>query len=307
MSRGEAFDPDIIPATSGGPAVDILRGGAAIAKAENDSLIAMAVVRPRDPSRALARAMAELEMDPEFAATNYYVIPYKNADGTTTNIEGMSLKAAMALARAWGNLTVSARQIDEDDDAILVEGVAIDLETLFRVSKVGSVSKWYRDRRTKKMVQWRTDRMPQLLAAAASKQVRNAILNILPEPMQRRYYARAKEIAAGVKAGAKPGALKKAAPKTIIAAMVKAFSPYGVGLDHLISKVLTAPLAEGEVYELTNDDIGTLRGIWNALEQGQTTVQDAFPGVAPDVPADDTNETTTAWPDVASPLAGPKK
>jgi hypothetical protein len=277
---------EILPPEAAAPEtmIDVLRGGAAITKAENDTLSQVAITRPRNAARSLQTALAELELDPAFAEKQYYVIPYKNADGTTTNIEGLSIKAAMALARTWGNCTTSARLIEETPDAFLVEGVAIDFETNFRVSKIGSVSKYYRNRKTGAMVKWRDDKYPQLLGAAASKQVRNAILNMIPEALQRRYWSRAKEIAAGDKAPLDV----KAEGKKILAA----FAPFGVEAEHLEGKI-GHPLKN-----LTKADVGLLRGIYNALAQGQTTAWEAFGVEAPQE-----GEETTAAPQ-GSPLGG---
>ena len=278
-----AREPEVMePEIKGESLVDVLRGGAAITKAENDTLAQVAITRPRDPQRALQRAMDELALDPEFAEKQYYVIPYKNADGSSTNIEGLSIKAAMALARCWGNCTTSARLVEDTDDAFIVEGVAIDFETMFRVSKVGSISKWYRDRRTKKMVRFREDKLPQLLGAGSSKQVRNAILNMIPEPMQRRYWNRAKEIAAERITGKqKPGAKASAAT---IQKILDAFKPYGVERPHLEAKL-------GHVLEnVTADEAGQLAGMRNALQDGSTDPYQAFGVGDPPAPEPGSND-----------------
>lgn len=275
----QPFEPEVMETEIRGESlVDVLRGGAAITKAENDTLAQIAITRPRDPQKSLARALAELEIDPEFAEKQYYVIPFRNADGTKSDVEGLSIKAAMALARCWGNCTNSARLVEETEDAFIVEGVAIDFETMFRVSKVGSISKWLRDRKSKKMVKVREDRFPQLLGAGASKQVRNAILNMIPEPIQRRYWARAKEIAAGRLTGqAKPKPGTKGRSKggfediaKVIDKVLAAFAPLGVQREHIEAK-LGHPMDD-----LTMDDIGKLKGLENAIRDGSTDIYQAF-------------------------------
>jgi hypothetical protein len=260
----EVLDPEI----RGDSMIEVLRGGAAITKAENETLAQIAITRPRDPAQCLRHAIDELEIDPEFAEKQYYVIPFKNADGSTSNVEGLSIKAAMALARNWGNCTTSARLVDDTDDAFVVEGIVIDLEKGFRVSKVGSISKWYRNKKTKKMVRWREDRLPQLLGAGASKQVRNAILNMIPEPMQRRYWARAKEIASEQIAGKK--SKDKKIPATAIKRILDSFKGFGVEREHIEGKL-------GHTIEAASmDEIGMLAGLRNALLDGSTDAYQAF-------------------------------
>jgi len=54
---------------------------------------------PRDIDKAINGAMKELEVVPELASKAYYSIPYKEGGGGTHMAEGLSIKAAMALAR----------------------------------------------------------------------------------------------------------------------------------------------------------------------------------------------------------------
>jgi len=271
--KGTAEDPEVIQGDAfnqepGETMADLLRGGAAITKVENETLAQIALTRPRDAKRSLERAIGELELDPEFAEKQYYRIPYKDrATNQTTWIEGLSIKAAMALARCFGNLTVASRIVDENDHAVIVEGVCIDLETGFRVSKPAAISKYYRAKKTGKMVKWSDDRFPQILGAGASKAVRNAILNAIPEPMQRRYWNRARELAAEHETGGKGSKIDYA--KTV-AAVLKAFEPYKVERSHLEAHLGHA------LDKATRQEFADLKAVLNALEAGETDVYQAF-------------------------------
>jgi hypothetical protein len=281
QGAGTAEDPEVTDAFTQEPGesmVDLLRGGAAITKVENETLAQIAVTRPRDPKRSLERAIGELELDPEFAEKQYYRIPYKDrASGQTTWIEGLSIKAAMALGRCFGNMTTSSRVVEDNDHAVIVEGVCIDLENGFRVCKPVAISKYYRAKKTGKMVKWSEDRFPQILQAGASKAVRNAILNVIPEPLQRRYWNRARELAAEHASGGKGKGIDYA--KTI-PAVLKAFEPYKVERSHLEAH-LGHPLENA-----TRQEFGDLKAVLNALEAGETDVFQAFGigGPQPDEP-----------------------
>jgi hypothetical protein len=272
VKNNEARDPDGIEGADafqepGDTMADLLRGGAAITKVENETLAQIAVTRPRDTKRSLAKAIEELEVDPEFAEKQYYRIPYKDrASGQTTFIEGLSIKAAMALGRCFGNMTTSSRVVEENDHAVIMEGVCIDLENGFRVCKPVAISKYYKARKTGKMVKWADDRFPQILQAGASKAVRNAILNVIPEPVQRRYWNRARELAAEHATGGKG----KIDYSKTIAAVLKAFEPYKVERSHLEAH-LGHPLDKA-----TRQEFGDLKAILNALEAGETDVFQAF-------------------------------
>ncbi len=270
--------PELLPPVSSSETVELLRGGAALTKAENDTLAQVAVTRPRDPLRCLEKAIAELDMDPEFAEKQYYVIPYQGATGKQ-NVEGLSIKAAMALARNWGNCTVSSRVMEDREDAVMLEGVAIDFETNFRVCKPVTVSKYYRDRKTRRMVKWRDDRLPHLVGSGASKAVRNAILNMIPEPMQKRYWNHAKSLAAQLITGQSAGEVTTGGgksksefkdPANVIRRILEGFEPFHVSREHIEAKL------GHSMDQLTMDEVGTLAGIRNALQAGSTDAYQAF-------------------------------
>jgi hypothetical protein len=276
---------------------ELMRGGAAITKVENETLAQIAVTRPRSIKAALKKALDELEVDPAFAEKQYYRIPYKDRQrNETTWVEGLSIKAAMALARCFGNVTASARVVEENDHAVIVEGVCIDLESGFRVSKPAAISKYYRAKKTGKMVKWAEDRFPQVLAAGASKAIRNAILNVLPEPMQRRYWNRAKELAADQAAGPKG---KKIDYEKTIPAVLSAFQPYKVERSHL-----EAHLGHS-LDSATRQEFADLKAILNALEAGETDTYQAFGIGAPqEEPGANDGPTVAAEPAVSDLFGG---
>lgn len=317
-----AFAPEVLPAESGGGvAGELLRGGAALTKVENDSLMQMAIQRPRDEKRALEKALTDLELDPEFAARQWYSIPYKvrgerggqalcSCDGKKPGhpkephavVEGLSVKAAMALGRRFGNCTVTARVVEETEDAYIVEGVAVDLESLFRVSRQGAVSKKYRERSTGRMVKLSEDRMPQLIGASQSKMARNAVLQIIPEPMRARYWNRARELAGQVEKERLTGG-KGAAAKG--PGIIESFGTYldpepkprpeGWRRDWSKVRSMIEDHLGCAIRDATPDELADLRGLLNAIESGEAKVEDHF-GTA----AEAADEATPAPP--ASPL-----
>lgn len=259
---------------------DLLRGGYAIQKAENDTLAQMVVQRPRNLTKVLSDALTELEMDPEFASKAYYRIPYKSGDGTQW-VQGLSIDAAMCLFRNFGNAMCGARPLEETEDAFEYEGTMIDLEKGIRVSRPGVASKYYK-KRGGGMVKWGVDRFPQLKNVAASKGVRNAILKIIPTPIQMRYWKRALELAAefeSQKARAKAGKSASSAEiaKEKAAQILARFKPLTVERKHLqawLGKERGKKSAKLET--INNDELGNLRGVYNAIKQGQTDVYQVF-------------------------------
>jgi len=251
---------------TGSVAGDLVSQGATLMRIENETMLAVAVQRPRDESKIVRDALRELDLVPEEAGKAYYSIPYRERqpDGTVkiVKVEGPSIKAAMALARRFGNCTVGCRPLGEDGEGWDLEGVFIDYETNFRVARPFRVPKTMRRRDGRTQV-LPVDRQMMALQAGASKAMRNAVLAALPAYLVSAYDKKARAIVGG-----DPDA--KAEPKQIEAVLrtfQKKFSITTEQLEHY---------TEMPVAEWTGTEIADLRGLWNALNDGQTTVEEVF-------------------------------
>jgi hypothetical protein len=255
----------------------VMAQGQAVAKAENDSMMAMAVQRPRIQKRVLAEALQELQLAPEEAKSAYYAIPYRERqpDGSQrmVTVEGPSINAAMALARLWGNCNVTARFVNEDATGVDVAGIWVDYETAFRVERpvrVGKVAK----KRSGGVYTLNPQQWLAALQAGVSKAQRNVCLKGLPAWLVARYVRQAKTIAAG-----EPDS--KAEPKKVDG-MLRAFARYNVDLAILEKHIGTVRA------EWTGEDLAVLIGIGNAIKDGQMTAAEAFELATPvttDAPA----------------------
>ena len=257
---------DVHMTVPGSTAGDLVSQGATLMRIENETMLAVAVQRPRDESKIVRDALRELDLVPEEAGKAYYSIPYRERqpDGTVKiiKVEGPSIKAAMALARRFGNCTVGCRPLGEDGEGWDLEGVFIDYETNFRVARPFRVPKTMRRRDGRTQV-LPVDRQMMALQAGASKAMRNAVLAALPAYLVSAYDKKARAIVGG-----DPDA--KAEPKQIEAVLrtfQKKFSIMTEQLEHY---------AETPVAEWTGTEIADLRGLWNALNDGQTTVEEVF-------------------------------
>ena len=255
-----------------GGAAALVSQGEAIVRIENETLMQVAIQRPRDEQKVLDGALKELDLVPEEAASAYYTIPYKDTQsGQQQMVEGPSIKAAMALARRWGNCSAAARVLSEDATGINVEGVFIDFESSFRVLRPHRVSRFLK-RRDGRVLELTPDRLQMATQAGASKALRNAILAGLPAYLVNTYFKRAKTIVAGGKLDERP-------TQPEIDKAVRAFAPYNVTAEQLEKNLeLARP-------HWTRESIATLRGLYTALKDGQTTVEEAFR--APPVQASD--------------------
>lgn len=246
-------------------AMSLVVQGQALARAENDSMIAVAVQRPRNPKKVLTDAILELGLAPEEAKSAYYSIPYreKQPDGSwrMVPVEGPSIDAAMVLARLWGNCNTTARLLSEDETGATVAGIFVDFQTNFRVERPMRVSKVVK-RRSGGVYTLDPQRWLAALQAGASKAQRNAVLKGVPAWLVSTYVAKAKAIAAG-----DPDS--KADPKKVDG-LLRAFARFNVDLP-ILEKHVGRPRGEW-----TGEDLAVLIGIGNAVKDGQMTAAEAF-------------------------------
>jgi hypothetical protein len=241
-----------------GDAGVMVASGATLMKIENENMQAMSLAHPRNERKVLSGALEELEQYPDLAARYYYSIPYAEERGSDRKVEvkGPSVHAALSLARRWGNCVVRGFQVGEDEDKVYLSGVFLDMETNFRVERPHAVSKFIR-RRDGKTQALREQRLIMAIQAGASKAMRNAILNGLPDGLVEAFYGRARSVAA-----------REA--KERWSKMLTAFREFGVSRE-MIEDHLGHPLEK-----VTENEVADLIGIYNALNDGQVQATDIF-------------------------------
>jgi hypothetical protein len=272
----------------------MIEQGLTVMRVENESQQKMAVMKPRDEAVVYSGALKELELAPEFAKRAWYAIPYKDGD-KVVNVEGPSIKAAMALARRWGNCANGGRVVENLDDRIIVEGVFLDYETNLRTMRTVSVAKRFWSKKTNSVIPLRDDRLNMAIQSGMSKAIRNAILSSIPASLVDAYVAHAKKVAAAaLKGNVAPGAKPKTA-KEQIEASIRWFVAQGAA-DKSVREYLDGLGME------TDDDILThIIGLGTAIRDGQTNIEEVFgkPETATSAPA--------AVPSVGDLLGGEAK
>lgn len=256
---------------SGAREGQIVQGGAAMAL-EMRSQQEFALAHPRDEAAVLARALAELEIAPEFAQKAYYVIPFKNKrTGKEESVEGPSIKAATALQRHWRNSASGTRVVSEDDDRLTVEGVFIDRETNTVVQRQKVVPKFYLSWDTHLPIKLNEQRLAMAIDAGMSKSVRNAILNGLPFWLVDRYFQAAKVIAART-IGQDKATGKDAPIDERFAWLYKQLKKKGVD-----QKTVEAYIEDNMDANKSREEIlADMVGIYNAIKDGVSNVKDVF-------------------------------
>ena len=220
-------------------------------RGEIDIQIATAKRYPRSIKTFINHALEAATLDEETAASCFYAIP---RDGKT--VEGPSARLAEIVASSWGHLRIEARSVGEDDRFTTSRGVAWDLQTNvavgFEVRRriAGKSGKKYSD-----------DMIAVTSNAASSIALRNAVFKVVPSPFWRPIYQACRKVAVGDE-------------RTLVArreAMMIAFQKMGV-----LAPRVFALLGVSGVEDITLEHLGTLRGLFTAIRDGDTTIDEAF-------------------------------
>lgn len=248
---------------------DLVREGHSIIKTENENQTMMHIQKPRNEADIYDKCIKELEVFPDFAAKAFYSIPYKNDQGGVTNIEGLSIGAAMTMCRRWGNCANGFRIVEDHNDRVIVEGVFIDYETGARTGRQISVPKTYWSKQYKKEIPLRVDRLNMAVQSGGSKAVRNAILATLPMPLKEAYFAKAKQLALANLGGDKTKVKRPGRPESRLKLAKDKFIELGVTEAQFNDYVQGAGMDEESL-------IVHLIGLFNSIQDGQVKKDDVF-------------------------------
>lgn len=214
--------------------------------AEARGQIQVAQMFPRDVAAARAELMDECDVF-EFAQVAFYAVP--RAGGTVT---GPSIRMAEACASAYGHMEWGHRELSRGDGKSEVEVYAWDKQKNNRRLRQITVDH-FRDTKNGPVRLRDSKDIDDKIANIASKQMRGAILALVPKSFVEAASARCKATLAG------GGGVSL---KQRIEKMTDAFAKLGVTADSL-KKHLKKALSE-----INGDDIADLTAIYNAIKGG---------------------------------------
>lgn len=244
-------------------AVEVMGTSAALEalnRSEVDMQIATAKKYPRSISKVREK-VAEIAMcDQSVAESCFYSVP---RDGKT--IDGPSVRLAEIVANSYGNIRVGARVIGEEKNFIVCQGVCIDMENNVSASVevrrriVGKNGKRYSD-----------DMVNTTANAGCSIAFRNAIFKTVPMALFKDVQAKIKKVSLGDERTLNDR--RKAA--------VAFFEGRGVKKQQIIA-TLNAAQPEDQpkirtIEDITLEHLQTLNGIKNAINDGETSIAEAF-------------------------------
>jgi hypothetical protein len=221
-------------------------------RGEIDVQIVTARRFPRSIRTFKVTALEMVTLDEETAAACFYALP---RDGKT--VEGPSARLAEIVASAWGHMRVEGRPVGEDDRFITARGTAWDLQNNVAIAFE------CRRRITNKAGKRFSDDMIGVTANAASSiAIRNAVFKVVPSPFWRPLFIEARKVAVG-----DASTLADRRAKSLAA-----FQQMGVTQERVFGL-----LEVKGVEDITLDHLATLRGLFTAIREGDTTVDEAFP------------------------------
>jgi hypothetical protein len=228
----------------------------AIERAQIDVQIATAKQFPRDVRKFERELMALACTDKEVAESMFYALPRKER-GIVKYIEGPSVRFAEMVQYSWGNVRAGARVIAIDETHVTAQGSCIDLE-----KNIGTSIEVKRRITNANGHRYSEDMIVVTGNAACSIALRNAIFDVIPFALAKRAYMAARKMATG---GEQPIESRRS---NALAWFFKVGAPE--------DRVLAA-LGLDKVEDIGEEQLVTLIGIKNAIQDGDTSVDQAFP------------------------------
>lgn len=255
---------DIEASASHIPAIANMPSDLAILRLENETIQSLAAARPRNHLTIKADIAAQLEAYPSFAKAAIYAKPCgKDPEtGRQKIARGLSIRAAEALAEAYGFCRIRTDVTPLDEDTVKVEATFTDYQKGRIWQDGGIVSKWYRGGKNQgyKMVKHADDRFYGVVVKAElSRRVREVITRSVPPGLRAELFEMAEK------------QLAKLLDDGAVGKIVAKFGQKGVTLAQLETHI---GRTKGSGW--TEEDRLDLLGLWNAIEDGETTINEAF-------------------------------
>ena len=243
---------------------EIISATDALVRAEIDMQISTAKNYPRSMEKFKRGAIAMATLDDETAASCIYRRPVGKDDGVMKFAEGMSVRMSEIVAANYGNLRVQATLVEQTERYVKARGMAIDLEANYAASS--EVVESTVDKYGKPF----SERMRVVIAKSAlAKAARDATFKVVPRALAKPVEAAVRRIMVG---DAKSlGQRRDAAMQWI----------NKLSIDG--ARVFAALGIEGPS-DMTDDHLLTLTGLRTAIRDGETTIDEAFPETATELP-----------------------
>lgn len=224
------------------------------------SEINMQVEFARQNPRSITAVLKELEelitLNQAIAEESFYTLKRKDKEGNVKLIQGPSIRFAEVLCYCWGHVRWQKQIADVDAEWVTGEGVFMDLQR----NILGRV-------RTKRRItdknnrRYNADMIQTTGNAASSVAYRNAVTGSVPQALWKDILEKAKVVAIGGTA-------------SIGEKRTKALE-YGAKIGVSPESIFETLGVQG-INDIGVDELIALRGLFNSLKDGETTIEEAF-------------------------------
>ena len=226
-----------------------------LVRGELHQQVVLAKQYPREVSSCIKRTQDIATISPEVAASCAYHLTQGGE-----KITGPSIRFAEILSSQWGNLRTATRTIEIAERRVTVQGICHDLES-------GNVQMVEVNRgiwSTKQKRRYSDQMIDKTLGAAHSIARRNAILAVIPRALVAPILDHTAIVAAGSEASL--GTRRQAA--------IEFIEKSGVARERVFGA-----LSVSGIEDLTSQDVQFLRGVVQAVREGETDWLTQFPEV----------------------------
>ena len=231
--------------------IDPVVGGAIQTKTSYTT--AMQIIRPRNLTVVTQRVLEEASI----AGDEFY---YSWSQGGST-IEGLTVGAAMAIARNMGNCAVPVT-VEETKDTYIFTATFIDLETGFNLQRSFRQNKISPKSKSGKEIYSGERGADILFQIGQSKAIRNVVLNAVPNWLSKKVIEKAKENISKK--------IEQMGTEKAKAYIIKKAEALKVSLDVIESSF-------GKMGGWDTVKMVQISGAFRAIEDGFANIQDAFP------------------------------
>lgn len=255
----EILEPEVMPNNNNTTAI------MAYEKAQIDTQIATAKQYPMHGGAQISKVKADMmslaTLDQETAEACFYSLPRGGK-----NIQGPSIRLAEIALSCYGNIKAGTRILETvttgDSPHVTVQAICHDLEknTSVCIEKRRRIVR-KKDFKTGARKAIDEDDINLATNACSSIAFRDAAFKVIPLAIVRPVLEQAKKVAIGD--------AKTLADRRVSA--VERFAKMGVRKEQIL-----ALLGKGSVEDIDLNDLETLLGVYTAIKEGETTIDDAF-------------------------------
>lgn len=228
----------------------------AITRSEINMQVQFAQEHPRSIEKVRKELESLVTMSQSIAEETFYTLKRKDKDGTTKLIQGPSIRFAEVLCYCWGNARWLKAISNIDNEFVTGKGVFMDLQR--NVAGQVETKRRITDKNGKR---YGADMIQVTGNASSSLAYRNAVTGTIPQALWKDILEKAKITAIG---GAQSISDKR--NKAI---------EYGEKLG-VTAEQIYATLGVQGLNDLGIDELISLRGLFNSVKDGESSIEDAF-------------------------------